>query len=327
MPDFNTLLYLFGQYGPFILVTIAVFLALEAIFVTISQKRHERGVINERLRLLERTDDGQAVLIELRRNRGLTAEGNFRLPFVAFNRLLLQSGLRMSLTRLLLVMVAIACAAGLMVFGLTGNPLPTAVSFALAGAGLPLLLMFMMRARRRRRFEGQLPEAIDVIVRSLKAGHPVAVAIAMVAREMPDPIGTEFGMVADEMTYGLDLQAAIENLRARAGQSDMSFLAVAISIQAKTGGNLAEILSNLSHMVRERAKLRGKIRALSSEGRFSATVLSILPVVLFAVFNLANPRFYSDVRDDFFFMPAAYLAVMLWVTGIFTLYRMVNFRF
>jgi tight adherence protein B len=183
-----------------------------------------------------------------------------------------------------------------------------------------------MRSRRIKKFEGQLPEAIDILVRSLKAGHPLPVAIAMVAREMPDPIGTEFGIAADEMTYGLDLETAMANMRARAGQSDLSFLVVAVSIQSKTGGNLAEILTKLSAMVRARARMRSKILSMSSEGRFSAVALSIIPLVLALIINITAPSYFDDVKTDPIFVPTIYFGLGLWLTGIFIMRRMVNFK-
>ena len=151
------------------------------------------------------------------------------------------------------------------------------------GLALPLLFLATKRTRRLRQLEDQLPEAVDVMVRSLRAGHPIPVAIALVAREMPDPVGSEFGMVSDEMTYGLDLSTAMSNLRARTGQLDVALLVVAISIQSKTGGNLAELLANLGRMIRERGRMRRKIHSLSAEGRMSAIALSSFPVVIYLV--------------------------------------------
>ena len=155
-----------------------------------------------------------------------------------------------------------------MAYNLT-SLLPIALlATAIVGVLIPVFALVIKRSRRTKRLEGQLPEAIDVMVRSLRAGHPLPVAIAMVAREMPDPIGSEFGMASDEMTYGMDLETAMSNMRIRAGQSDLAMLVVAVSIQAKTGGNLAEILGNLSRMVRERARCDERF-TLSAEGRFS----------------------------------------------------------
>jgi len=206
-------------------------------------------------------------------------------------------------------------------------PLQLCLLVAIAlGAVLPIVVLLAMRSRRLRKLEEQLPEAIDVMVRSLRAGHPLSVAISLVSREMPDPIGSEFGMVCDEMTYGMDLATALTNLRARVEQSDLGLLVVAITIQSKTGGNLAELLGNLARMVRERARVRRKITALSAEGRYSAIALSIVPIAVYLVVNTMAPRYYAEVRDDAAFMPAYYVGLTLWVIGVAVMRRMVNFK-
>ena len=128
------------------------------------------------------------------------------------------------------------------------------------------------------------------------------------------------------MTYGLDLEAALGNLRERSGLNELSFLIVAISIQTRSGGNLAEILTNLARMVRDRAKMRRKIKSLSSEGRMSAIMLSIIPIALALILNLMNPDFYGEVSNEPFFVTGIAIAGMLWVIGVFVLYRMVNFK-
>ena len=125
---------------------------------------------------------------------------------------------------------------------------------------MPLLALHVLRGRRQKKFGAQFPDAIDIIVRSLRAGHPVPIAITMVAREMADPIGTEFGIVVDEITYGADLETAMRNLYFRVGQDDLPLFVTAVAIQGSTGGNLGEILENLSAVIRERFKMRRKIR-------------------------------------------------------------------
>ena len=326
MPNSGALSHIIEAYGPLVLFVVAVFLLLETVFVGIARRRRERGEINSRLRVMAQTGDGEEALVELRRRRGLTAEGAYQLPFHAFNRLLLQSGTSISPNLLLATMGGLTLISGMLVYQLS-YLLPVALAAAgMVGVLLPVLVLVIRRARRLKQFEGQLPEAIDVMVRSLRAGHPVPVAVAMVAREMPDPIGTEFGMVSDEMTYGMDLETAMSNMGVRAGQSDLAMLVVAVSIQAKTGGNLAEILTNLSRMVRERAKMRRKIHALSSEGRFSAIALSIIPLMIYGIVMASAPSYYTDVRDDALFMPAVYLGFFLWACGVVIMRKMVNFK-
>ena len=165
-----------------------------------------------------------------------------------------------------------------------------------------------------------------MIVRSLRAGHPVPVAISMVAREMADPIGSEFGIVSDEITYGADLESGLRNLYFRVGQDDLPLFVTAVAIQGTTGGNLGEILQNLSTVIRERFKMRRKIRALAAEARASALILSSLPIAIFLVIQVVTPEFYASVWDEDITKKALAMAGCWMGLGNFIMYRLVNFR-
>ena len=191
---------------------------------------------------------------------------------------------------------------------------------------LPLLVLKFKRGRRQKKFGAQFPDALDIIVRSLRAGHPVPIAITMVAREMADPIGTEFGIVADEITYGADLETGMRNLYFRIGQDDLPLFVTAVAIQSSTGGNLGEILENLSGVIRQRFKMRRKIRALASEGRASAMILSSLPILMFLVIQVVTPDFYASVWHEDLTKIALAGAAGWMLIGNFIMFRMVNFR-
>jgi tight adherence protein B len=165
-----------------------------------------------------------------------------------------------------------------------------------------------------------------MIVRSLRAGHPTPIALTMVAREMPDPIGSEFGIVVDEITYGADLETALRNLYFRIGQDDLPLFVTAVAIQGSTGGNLGEILENLSAVIRQRFKMRRKIRALAAEGRASALILSSLPIVMFLIIQLVAPDFYASVWDIPMTKHALLIAGCWMGIGNLIMYRLVNFR-
>jgi tight adherence protein B len=204
----------------------------------------------------------EQVLIEMRRQRGLSTEGKFLIPVLWLNRLVLQSGTKLGLMRLFLVCLSLSASAfmaGAYLF--QENALLSGLAAVAVGMALPLLILSVMRRRRQKKFAAQLPEALDIVVRSLKAGHPVPVALGMVGREMGDPVGSEFGMVVDELTYGLDLETVLRNLYHRVGQEDLGLMVTAVSLQSSTGGNLSEVLGNLSRIIRERFKLRRKVRA------------------------------------------------------------------
>jgi len=326
MPNLGPISNQLLAYGPFILVVGATFLALEALFLAVLRTRRKDRMVNNRLRVLAHSDNREEALVELRRQRSLTPDGRYRSVFLTFNRLLMQSGTKTPYSRVLLRMAIAGLAAMLIVYFLSFSLWLGALLGIVAGVLVPLTLLMVMRARRLNKIEEQLPEAVDVMVRSLRAGHPVTVSLSLVARELPDPIGSEFGMVSDEMTYGLDLGAALNNLRVRTGQSDLALLVVAISIQVKSGGNLAELLTTLSQMVRLRARVRRKIHSLSSEGRYSAILLSIIPLAIFGIISFVAPSYYRDVSHDPLFTPAIYLGASLWVIGVYIMRRMVNFK-
>jgi tight adherence protein B len=310
----------------YVLAAGSVILFVEAVYLIFFSATSYRKRINRRLRLMDGQPDRESILIQLRRERGLTRRGLYSLPILSLNRLVLQSGLAMGLPKFLLV-DAVATVA---VFGAAWtwreDPVEAAVIAVLSAVLLPYVALRFMRSRRQSRFGTQFPDALDVIVRSLRAGHPVPVAIAMVAREMPDPVGTEFGIVSDEITYGADLETAMRNLYFRIGQEDMPLFVTAVAIQASTGGKLSEILQNLSSVIRQRFKMRRKVRALAAEGRFSAILLSAVPIALFLVLRVIAPDFYSSVWHIDFTKLALAMAGAWMMVGNFIMYRMVSFK-
>jgi len=196
----------------------------------------------------------------------------------------------------------------------------------LAGAGIPMLFFQAKAARMRKKMQDQFPVALDVFVRGLRAGHPVAAALDLLTVEMPDPIGSQFGMVVDEVTYGADLRDALQTMAERWDSADMRMFVVSLAVQAETGGNLAEVLDNLAKVIRERQSLMLKVRALSSEGRMTAVVLTALPILAFIMLFTLNPRFYLDVADDRAFVPGFVSLILLYIVGFVTIRRMVDIK-
>jgi tight adherence protein B len=174
--------------------------------------------------------------------------------------------------------------------------------------------------------EEQFPVALDVFVRGLRAGHPIAAALDLLTVEMPDPIGSEFGVVVDEVTYGAELRDALQAMADRWDLDDMRMFVVSLSVQSETGGNLAEILDNLSTVIRERHSMMLKVRALSSEGRMTAVMLTILPVFAFTFLFIMNPGFYMDVADDPAFVPGFVTLIIMYFIGFYTIRRMVDLK-
>jgi tight adherence protein B len=313
-------------YLVWLFIAVSVGLAFEAVYLLAFSAASYRSKINRRLMLSKDRPDRESVLIELRRERGLTSGGNYRMGLIPLNRLILQSGITIGFARLIIV-VAIGSA---VVFVLTwmfrGSLVQAAVAGAFSATALPYFVLHVFRGRRQKKFSAQFPDALDIIVRSLRAGHPVPIAISMVGREMPDPIGSEFGMVSDEITYGADLETAMRNLYGRIGSDDLPLFVTAVAIQGSTGGNLGEILENLSGVIRQRFKMRRKIRALAAEGRASAMILSSLPIGMFLVIQFISPEFYASVWHEPLTKILLYSAAGWMSIGNLIMFKMVNFK-
>jgi tight adherence protein B len=313
-------------YLVWLFVAISAGLAVEAIYLMCFSAASYRSRINRRLMLSKDTTDRESVLIELRRQRGLTRGGNYRLGFTALNRLVLQSGITMGMTRLMVIFAFVAVIAFVATVMLRHSLVEAGAATLFCATALPYLVLRMLRGRRQKKFGAQFPDSLDIIVRSLRAGHPVPIAISMVGREMADPIGSEFGMVSDEITYGADLETAMRNLYGRIGSDDLPLFVTAVAIQSSTGGNLGEILENLSGVIRQRFKMRRKIRALASEGRASAMILSALPIGMFLVIQLIAPDFYAAVWHEHLTKELLFSAAGWMSIGNLIMFKMVNFK-
>src|SRR5579871_2984563 len=320
MFDFDPIYMVYG------LVAASAIMLFEGVYLLCFSGASYRQNVNRRLKLLKDQPDRENILVQLRRERGLTGSGNYSLSSINLNQLVLQSGLTVGMGKLMAIIgvgAAIAFAAGVVLRGSVAQ----GFLFALfCGTILPYLVLRVLRSRRQKAFGGQFADGLDMIVRSLRAGHPVPIAVSMVAREMQDPIGSEFGIVVDEVTYGADLESALRNLFFRVGQDDLPLFVTAVAIQGTTGGNLGEILQNLSAVIRQRFKMRRKVKALAAEGRFSALLLSSLPVGVFFVIHLISPDFYGSVWQYDLTKMALGGAICWMLLGNLVMYRLVNFR-
>jgi tight adherence protein B len=205
------------------------------------------------------------------------------------------------------------------------NPLLVLLlGFALAST--PIMWLSRQSNQRRRAFEDKLPETLDYISRSLRAGQSLASAIGMVGKEFPDPIGNEFKTVFDEIGFGISFKEAIGQLADRVQSNDLNFFVISLMIQHETGGNLTELLDGLAKTMRERVKLRGKVRTLSSEGRASAWVLGIMPCLLACIITLINP----DYMSVFWTTPQGHTLILiaggLMAVGFFVLNRIIQIK-
>ena len=313
-------------YLVYLLVAISAGLFVEGVYLLLFSGSSYRKNVNRRLKLLKNEPNRENILVQLRKERGLTGGGSYSISFEALNRLVLQSGLTIGINKLLIFIAVVTVASFAAAWIARGSALEALLIALLCGIALPYLVLRILRGRRQKVFGAQFPDGLDMIVRSLRAGHPVPIAITMVAREMRDPIGSEFGIVADEITYGADLETALRNLYFRIGQDDLPLFVTAVAIQGSTGGNLGEILENLSGVIRQRFKMRRKIRALAAEGRASALILSSLPIAIFLMIQIVAPDFYAGVWNEDITKTALMVAGTWMGIGNFIMYRLVNFR-
>jgi tight adherence protein B len=199
----------------------------------------------------------------------------------------------------------------------------------LGGTGLgclPLLHILSKRRKRTEKFQRQLPEALDLVARALRAGHAFSGAMKMVADEMDDPIGTEFARTLNEINFGVGVPEALKNLAARASCLDLKFFVVAVVIQRETGGNLAEILENIARVIRERFKLYGRIKVLAAEGRLSAIILTALPFFVALVLLLANPEYLQILARDSIGRVLAGVGLALMGIGVVSMKKLIAIK-
>ncbi len=314
------------RIGFYVCTTIAVVLAVQALFLAISGPILKKRNINRRLKAMDEAGSGEKALMLLKAERGI-GESDLRL-LGWLRRLLVQSGLRLTVPKLMLIQVIIISSTFAIFTLLFRLPqhygLPAAL---LIGGLLPLQVIRVIRNMRAAKFASQLPDALDIVVRSLRSGHPVPIAFSLVGKELQDPAGTEFGLTIDEMTYGLDMTQALRNLGERIALADLSLLITAVTLQTTSGGNLSEVLSNLSKVLRDRFQLRRKVRSLSAEGRMSGYGLFVLPILIAGSIFVQNPPYYTDVWNEPVFQ-LTFGGLVIWsLIGDLIMYKLINFKY
>lgn len=316
----------------------AVYLLTQIALGRLWQNRARFAAVNHRLELIRRGASTQEVISTLRKNVPRSFPG---LPSL-LNRMLLKlqhvlfaSGVRYTLAQVLqgMGLLTALLLAGFLIGLVISNTVLTAGTVLLAvvlsmivGIALPLLFLSHLAQRRRKKIEEQFPVSLDIFVRALRSGHPVASAIDLLTREMEDPIGSEFGLVSDEIAYGAELTDAIEAMADRWDLEDIRMFVVSLSVQIETGGNLAEILENLAEVIRSRASLYRKVRSLSSEGRMTGWMLTVLPLLTIVGMFAVSPEFYLNVAQDPIFLIGLPALMLLYLVGVLWIRNLVNIK-
>ena len=314
---------------PSIVFLLVAGLALLGAFIWLDRYSPQAKAKTQRLQDIETYLAGQAGRSRRNQHHGLLAIDKWLRdhvpPYNQLDDLLARANSRRSALQTVGTCLVVALAAFVLA-SLVGTGFWLALLVGLIFTATPILYLLRAALVRRGKFENKLPEALDFLTRALRAGHSITVAMGMAANELADPIGTEFGIVFDEIGFGIPFDESMTTMAHRVGSADLDFLVIALLIQRETGGNLTELLESLAKTVRERIKLKGKVRTLSSEGRFSAILLGSLPFLLGAAMSLLNPAYMSALWETPQGQNLMSIGVVLLVVGFIALNRITRIK-
>lgn len=309
----------------YISIFVGILLAYEGLQQLVFRKESLGEARNRRMKMIQEGASTDQVL-QLLRDPAMLASGKKPGLIARFRRLLVQAGLTISPIPVVFAVIFLAAVLFVAASRYLVPELALLISAVLASV-LPLIALVAMKEARSRKLTKQLPDALDLMARGLKVGHPVAVTVGNVATDLPDPIGSEFGIIQDQINYGDDVATAFRDFAKRVGTEDANYLAVSIGIQHGTGGNLARVLGILSQVIRDRQTMQKKIKAISAEGRLSGLILTILPMFIYFSIELSTPTFYGDVRNDPLFPYFASAIIGLTIAQGLLLRQLVKFKF
>ncbi|HYD97604.1 MAG TPA: type II secretion system F family protein [Noviherbaspirillum sp.] len=315
-----------------VLVFVAVTLLVESLYLMWkSYRRPEAGTIERRLQALGASHDNsrQTWLIKQRMLSDVPVLERWllRVPSVhVLQKTVYQAGMNWTVSRLLLTCAALGGAVCMIVTSVAHRPFLVGLAAGAAASVLPLLYVQRKRRLRLVQIEQQLPEALDLIIRALRAGHAFSSSLQMAGEELPEPIASEFRTTHDEINFGVALQQALTNLSERVPVADLRYFVVSVLIQRESGGNLTEVLGNLRRLIRERLKLVAKVRVLSAEGRLSAWILGIMPFAMAGLLNLVNPAFMSRLWTDPIGIAIIEYMLTLMAVGVLILRKIIKIR-
>jgi tight adherence protein B len=310
------------------LIFVAVLLLVEGLYLVVFGKSISlNSRVNRRLELLEKGGQREQVLEQLRKeaSQHLKARG---IPLYSILASKAQkANIAFSPKALIGIMVLLSGVAFLgLKIGTQASPAVQAALSVLMGVGAVYMWVNHKAKKRMSLVEEQLPDAVELMVRSLRVGHPFSSAIQIVAKEVPDPLGTEFGMIADEAAYGREISESLKDLAERMDMQDLRFLAVAVTIQSQSGGNLAEILDGLAKVIRSRFRLFRRVKAITAEAKWSGMFLSLFPVGVLVVIQVLKPDYYDTVKDTAAFIPAALVVFTFLAVNVVFMRMMVNIK-
>ncbi|MEL6243361.1 MAG: type II secretion system F family protein [Pseudomonadota bacterium] len=307
------------------LIFVGVLVLVEGIYlVTFGRSISLNNRVNRRLEMLNKGDRREEVLEKLRKEMQQHMGAKTIPLYSLLSDRAQKAAIAFTPKQLIMIMAVLSAVAfvGLSIGTETDPPVRALLSVGIGVGGV----FFWVTSKANKRLgmiEEQLPDAIELMVRSLRVGHPFSSAIQIVAKEVADPLASEMGVIADEAAFGRDVGEALKDMAERLDMQDLRFLAVAVTIQQQSGGNLAEILAGLAKVIRARFRLFRRVKAITAEAKWSGKFLSGFPIVALIVINVSDPNYYDEVRDHALFIPACFfvgimLALNLYVMRILT---------
>ncbi|MFV0358678.1 type II secretion system F family protein [Tropicimonas sp.] len=312
----------------YVITFVAVLALVEGLYLTVFGKSISLNRrVNRRLELLEKGGARGEVLEQLRKEMSQHVNARGIPLYSILAERAQKANIAFSPPQLLMVMALLSALAfaGLSFATDTGLAVRMLVALIMGVGGVYVWINNKAK-KRLAMIEEQLPDAVELMVRSLRVGHPFSSAVNIVAREVADPLGSEFGLIADESAYGRNISDSLKDLAERMDMQDLRFLAVAVTIQQQSGGNLAEILDGLAKVIRARFKLFRRVRAITAEAKWSGMFLSGFPIVALMGINVIQPDYYAEIKDTPAFVPACLVVAAFLIVNVIFMKIMVNIK-
>lgn len=312
----------------YILIFVGVVVLVEGIYlVAFGKSISLNSQVNRRLEMMEKGSTREQVLEQLRKEMGQHNKSRSIPLYSLLAEKAQKAAIAFSPQQLMLIMAGLAVFAFIGLSVGTGTPFGARVLASIViGVGGVFFWVNKKAAKRLAMIEEQLPDAVELMVRSLRVGHPFNSTVQIVAHEIDDPLATEFGIISDESSYGRDIGEALKEMAERLDIQDMRFLAVAVAIQQQSGGNLAEVLAGLAKVIRARFRLFRKVKAITAEAQWSGKFLSAFPVLALIGILLKDPNYYDNVMDHPWFIPACFVVGIMLAVNLFVMRVLTNIK-
>ncbi len=312
----------------YVLIFVAVLALVQGAYLVIFGKSISMdGKVNRRLDMLDKGGNREQVLEQLRKEMTQHMKSQSIPIYSMLANKAQMANIAFTPSQIVIVMAVVSVAAFGMLTFLTEVALAVRIIVSiLMGVGGVYVWIARKAGKRMAMMGEQLPEAVELMVRSLRVGHPFSSAIAIVAKEVADPLGTEMGMISDEAAYGRDMGESLKTMAERLDNQDLRFLAVAVTIQQTSGGNLAEILDGLAKVIRARFRLFRRVQAITAEAKWSGNLLSAFPIGALFMITLVKPDYFDEVMESSFFIPACFVIAAFLVLNLIVMRALVNIK-